>query len=73
MEYLRVGKEMLREQWEEGGLQSSNPQETHSANLQALGALAQLNELLNLDYEQYHTALTGEPPEKDETDDDTQE
>lgn len=63
-----MGKEMLQEQWAAGGLQSSNPNETHAANLQALGTLQQLNELLDLDYDQYHTAMTGESPEKEETD-----
>lgn len=64
-----MGREMLREQWEEGGLQSSDPQVTHAANLQALGTLQQLTMLIDLDYEQYHTAMTGEPPEKVEIDD----
>jgi len=60
---------MLREQWEAGAFQSSDPVETHTANAQARASIAQLNELIDLDYEQYCIALTGEPPQKDESDD----
>lgn len=71
-EFLRKGREILKDQWEAGVFQSSKMEETHAANLQALGSIQQLNELIDLDYEQFVTTLTGEPPEKDPTDD-TQE
>jgi len=57
---LRRWREGLKEQWAAGVFSSSRSNETHAANLQALGQVAQLDQLLKLDYEEFIEGLRNE-------------
>lgn len=59
-EALRLWIENLKSQWEKGQFSSPNRDEHHVMNLQALGQVRLLNELIELDYDKLLQVLHDE-------------
>lgn len=57
MEYMRRSVLSLQDQWSNGVFISSSTAETARMNVQAVGKVQQLNELLNLDVDQIKEVL----------------
>lgn len=58
--------EAIRDQWECGELQSSDPYATAAANAEALGRIRGYKDILEIDYEKYLEVMTNDSDAKED-------
>lgn len=62
--YLRIAQESIKDQWASGAFQHDDPTTTQSANLSAMAGIRQIDDLINLDYDQLKGTLSDEDDDK---------